>query len=86
MRKLQLLFARFFNIVPSRYLDGFGITGKTVLIFYRTLVLLNVNKEHTHSYLNLEQCNLRVLRGVHKQVLVMLNVIMSLRGGGRLPM
>ena len=43
------------NIVPSRYLDGFGITGKSV--FYRTLL----NKEHTHSYLDLEQCNLRVL-------------------------
>ena len=33
------------------YLDGFGITEKSV--FYRTLL----NKERTHSYL--EQCNLR---------------------------
>ena len=37
------------------WLSSFGITGKSV--FYRTLL----NKEHTHSYLDLEQCNLRVL-------------------------
>ena len=41
----------YYLIIPSRYLDGFGITGKS--IFYRTLL----NKERTHSYL--EQCNLR---------------------------
>ena len=40
MRKLGNDNCSFFNIVPSRYLDGFGITGKSV--FYRTLL----NKEH----------------------------------------
>ena len=55
---MTITICSFFNIVglPSRHLDSFGIrTGKSV--FYRTLL----NKEHaTHSYLDLEQCNLRV--------------------------
>ena len=56
-KEMTINICSFFNIVPLRYFDSFGITGKSITVFYRTLL----NKERSHSYLDLEQCNLRVL-------------------------
>ena len=59
--EMTITICSFFNIVPSRYLDSFG--QETVYSSYRTIYDRTLlNKERTHSYLDLEQCNLRHVR------------------------